>query len=255
VKPKISLRVLIAVASIFLCIIFLIALHFLLEQDSMLAAVLTDNTAKNPLYPFSIQHIMWVAFFLGLGELIVRFHDGNLEYKQLAQKYLPENEETILQAKNLPDIYKQVKHADINTFLPRLIQRIILQFYSSKSVDQANSLLNSSLDLFLHEIDLKYNMLRYIMWLIPSLGFIGTVVGISMALAYVGSVVDPVSEPNMLKNLTESLAVAFNTTFVALVQASVLVFLMHIAQEREERALNRSGQYCLDNLVNRLYSA
>jgi len=28
----------------------------------------------------------------------------------------------------------------------------------------------------MHEIDLRYSMLRYLTWLIPSLGFIGTVV-------------------------------------------------------------------------------
>ena len=35
--------------------------------------------------------------------------------------------------------------------------------------------------------------------------------------------------------------------------AAALVFLMHIAQGREEAVLNNSGQYCLDNLINRLY--
>ena len=35
--------------------------------------------------------------------------------------------------------------------------------------------------------------------------------------------------------------------------AATLVLLMHIAQCREEAALNNSGQYCLDNLINRLY--
>ena len=42
------------------------------------------------------------------------------------------------------------------------------------------------MDLFLHEIDLRYSMIRYVVWVIPSLGFIGTVIGISLALAYRG---------------------------------------------------------------------
>jgi hypothetical protein len=29
--------------------------------------------------------------------------------------------------------------------------------------------------------------------------------------------------------------------------------LMHLTQAREENALNQSGQYCMDNLINRLY--
>jgi hypothetical protein len=33
----------------------------------------------------------------------------------------------------------------------------------------------------------------------------------------------------------------------------ILVFTMHVVQAREERALNKAGQYCVDNLINRLY--
>ena len=49
------------------------------------------------------------------------------------------------------------------------------------------------------------------------------------------------------------LGVAFNTTLLALLQSAVLVFALHVIQSREEIALNRAGQYCLDNLINRLY--
>ena len=33
-----------------------------------------------------------------------------------------------------------------------------------------------------------------------------------------------------------------------------LVFLQNVIPGREEQTLNKSGQYCLDNLMNRLYS-
>ena len=38
-----------------------------------------------------------------------------------------------------------------------------------------------------------------------------------------------------------------------LVLASILVFLQNIIQSKEEHALNLGAQYCLDNLINRLY--
>ena len=53
--------------------------------------------------------------------------------------------------------------------------------------------------------------------------------------------------------LTTKLGVAFNTTLLALVMSAILVFFMHLAQGREESALNNTGQYCMDNLINRLY--
>jgi biopolymer transport protein ExbB/TolQ len=107
--------------------------------------------------------------------------------------------------------------------------------------------------LYLHEIDLRYNIPRYIIWLIPSLGFIGTVIGIMLALNYAGDRAN-VQSPDMLYHVTERLGVAFATTLLALVQASILVFIQNIVQGREESALNKAGPYCLDNLINRLYS-
>jgi biopolymer transport protein ExbB/TolQ len=91
------------------------------------------------------------------------------------------------------------------------------------------------------------------MWLIPSLGFIGTVIGISLALNYAGNA--DFQDPSLLSELTKRLAIAFYTTLLALIQAAILVFLTHIIQAFEERTLNLIGQYCLDNLINRLYNS
>ena len=220
------------------------------------AAVLLDR--GSPIYPLTIQNTMWLIFFLGLGELWMRFAAGSYEVRMLQASLLPEDEETMLRAKDLTPLYRRLKSSKgiERRILPRLIRRVILQFQSSRSIDQANVLLNSSLDLLQHEIDLKYNMLRYIMWLIPTLGFVGTVVGIALALADASAmpdITDSAAIKAWVATLTGSLGVAFNTTLLALLMAAALVFLMHIAQGREEAALNSSGQYCLDNLINRLY--
>jgi len=37
-----------------------------------------------------------------------------------------------------------------------------------------------------------------------------------------------------------------------LIMSSILVFLMHLSQGKEEGNVNSIGQYCLDNLINRL---
>ena len=219
------------------------------------AAILIDRERES--YPITVQNAMWLVFGLGLGELLVRFKEGWAERRQLRDGYLPEDETTVLQAPDLRRIYAKVRSAAApgtaagGRFLPRLIQRVILQFQTSRSVEQASTLLNSSLELSLHEIDLRYSMIRYVVWLIPTLGFIGTVIGISLALAYAGNV--DLQDPTLLAELTQRLAVAFNTTLLALAMSAILVLIQHIVQAREEGALNLAGQYCLDNLINRLY--
>ena len=218
--------------------------------------ILLDRSSS--IYPFTIQNLMWLLFFVGLAEVLVRFFRGALEQRQVRLRLLPEDEETMLRTRDLGELYTRVRPepSGETLFLQRLIARIVLQFQSSASVDQANALLNSSLELFQHEIDLRYNMLRYMVWLIPTLGFIGTVIGIALALGEAGNMPDTSDQEALrvwMRELTGSLALAFNTTLLALLLSALLVFLMHVAQGQEESALNRAGQYCLDNLINRLY--
>lgn len=54
-----------------------------------------------------------------------------------------------------------------NGFLPSLIDVSILQFQTRHSVDQTVSVMNSSLELITHRVDLRYSMLRYLVWLLP----------------------------------------------------------------------------------------
>jgi len=218
------------------------------------AAIMLD--IKRETWPFTIQNALWLAFFAGAGELFFRWRHLRLEEQQFSRNYLPEDEETVLRpGEDVTPIYQKVRGSkDRDTcFVPRLITRCVLGFNLSHSADQTNSLLNSSLELFMHEIELRYNMVRYITWLIPSLGFIGTVVGIMLALNYAGNRAN-VESPDMLYQVTERLGVAFSTTLLALVMAAILVFIQNLVQGGEERVLNRAGQYCLDNLINRLYS-
>ena len=208
-------------------------------------------------YPFTIQNLMWLMLFIGCGEIWTRLRQAGRDQAPMDDHLLPEDPEMMLRASNLGPIYRRVNEGGYaeDAFLPRLIRRTILQFQSSRSVDQANSLLNSTLELCQHEIELRYNMLRYLVWLIPTLGFIGTVVGIAAALRIAGGADfgDQEQMQNMMPDLTSALGVAFYTTLLALLQSALLVFALHIAQAREERVLNRAGQYCLDNLINRLY--
>lgn len=219
------------------------------------AIILIDR--YGPLYPVTVQNVMWIAFGLGFGELMLRLYDAIAETRQLGMRYLPEDERAMLQGPDLGALYAAARKAaspggsGAGRFLPRLVQRVVAQFQSSRSIDQATAVMNSSLELYLHEIDLRYSLIRYIVWLIPTLGFVGTVIGISLALSFAGGA--DTQDPSLLGEITSRLAVAFNTTLLALLMSAVLVLLQHVIQAREERALNRAGEYCLDNLINRLY--
>jgi biopolymer transport protein ExbB/TolQ len=208
-----------------------------------------------PSYPFTIQNLMWLIFFTALGELWMHFKRANAEARQIEMGLLPEEQDIMLRSEDLGEIFKRLRGtgASDDFFLQRLATRTILQFQSSRSVDQSNSILNSSLELYQHEVDLRYNIIRYVIWLIPTLGFIGTVIGIALALGDAGAMDFGNPTAGMLAGVTDKLGIAFYTTLIALIQSAVLVLLQQVAQAKEEMALNKSGQYCLDNLINRLF--
>ena len=256
-----SYRVIVVISGVVLGMGFIAVLSVILQAGIMAELLLDRNTKFFP-YPFTIQNLSWTIFFGGCGELFVRIQRATVEDNQLKKNLLPEDDSTMLRSEDLGEFYKAANTNPRvqNCFLQRLISRTILQFQSSQSVDQANTLMNSSIELFQHELDLNYHMLRYIVWLIPTLGFIGTVVGIALALNETGaslssgaSGVSMTQNPELLVAMTKNLGVAFYTTLLALLLSAVLVFVLHVAQAREERALNKAGQYCLDNLINRLY--
>lgn len=212
-----------------------------------------DGTVRQGANYFACQNFMWLAFFIGLGEVVYRHRRARAELAETEKDYLPHDETTLLTSQDLVPIYKRARKADPRLVFPKLIRQLAMQFRKSGSADRSHTVLSSSLDLHLHAMDLKYTIIRYAVWIIPTLGFVGTVIGIADAMNFVGSGVTPPDE--LLGPTTYRLAVAFYTTLVGLIQSGFLVLLMNLVQGGEERALNRSGQHCLENLINRLITA
>jgi biopolymer transport protein ExbB/TolQ len=232
-------------------LIFILLLTFILPADSRIAAIILDRHSPHFKYPFTIQNIEHMMLFLGLGELYVRWRTACHELSFLDKHLLPEDTETVLEASDLGPIRRRVAKLFDKSYgiLPNLIDMSILQFQSGRSIDQTVAITNSNLDLVQHRVDLSYSLVRYIAWVIPTMGFIGTVIGIGAALASV-----PAGTDIKMDVIAHQLAVGFDCTMVALVESAILVFILHVVQEKEELSLNLAGTYVLRNLVNRLYS-
>jgi hypothetical protein len=194
---------------------------------------------------------MYFVLAFALAEIWIRWRAAEHEHRLLAARLLPEDERSVLEYSDMK--LGAIKRRafplfdDGSGYLPYLIDISISRLLSSKSVDQVLAVFNSSLDIISHRIELNYQMLRYLIWLIPTIGFIGTVVGITVALEGI----DPI-RPD-LKQVTDRLGIAFYTTIVALIESMLIYFLQNLVQRREESALNKAASYCLKNLINRMY--
>lgn len=230
--------------------IFIGVLTLIFPEDSFGAALLLEHSHDSPFpYPFTIQNMIHLLFFVGLGELFVRARVGSWETVQLHDHFLPEDEASVLRIEDLGAIRRRVAHHfdGDNGFLPSLINMAVLQLQSTRSIDQAVSVLQTSLGLLESKVEQRYAMVRYLAWVIPTMGFIGTV-------SHLGNALRLVNPDHMdITAVTTALAIAFNTTLVALIESAILVLIQHVVQTREDAAVGLAGEYCLKNLINRLY--
>jgi len=83
---------------------------------------------------------------------------------------------------------------------------------------------------------------RYISWAVPVLGFIGTVLGISLAADGIRSLIGSDSGlaglSSELGNAIAPLGIAFDTTLIALTLSLFLTLLLALVQRSEERTLS-----------------
>jgi len=79
----------------------------------------------------------------------------------------------------------------------------------------------------------SYSLVRTITWAVPILGFLGTVIGITMAITNI----TPDQLESSLPEVTAGLGVAFDTTALSLSLSMVLVFLTFLMERTEQSIL------------------
>jgi biopolymer transport protein ExbB/TolQ len=105
-------------------------------------------------------------------------------------------------------------------------------------------------------LESSYSIIRGLIWAIPILGFIGTVLGLSKAIGNFGSVLVNSEGLETLKaslqDVTSGLSVAFDTTLIALIAALCIQLIMTAIKKKEESFLDDCKDYCHAYIISRL---
>jgi len=241
------------VISVVVAIAFIAIMGVFLKGSSVGILLLGEMDASY--YPFTLQNIMHMFFFIGLGQLIVRWIHAYEErvFMDKAGFLSVQKDVEYTTDKQLEEIQIRVANTANSAFLPDLIDTSLNQYFKSKSISDTLSVMNSNLEMEMNRMDLRYSMIRYVVWAIPTFGFIGTVIGIAQGLGSLD--INELTGPNKAEffaTLTSKLSLAFNTTIIALSLSAVLVFLLHLIQKAEEEGINESGQHVLRHLINKI---
>jgi biopolymer transport protein ExbB/TolQ len=156
-------------------------------------------------------------------------------------RILPEDtREFARQVEALPEESQQM-------LLPRALLGALRRFNSTKNIQDVASTTHTTCESEAERLESELSMIRYISWAIPSIGFIGTVRGIGEALAQADKAVQ-----GDIAGVTQSLGVAFNSTYIALLISIFLMFLVHQLQLLQERLVFDSENYCDVKLIRHL---
>lgn len=136
---------------------------------------------------------------------------------------------------------------DQSYLLPRALLTALHRFRSTRNIQDVSNAIRAVCESESDRMDSELSMIRYIAWAIPSIGFLGTVRGIGQALGQANRAV-----AGDIAGVTQSLGIAFNSTFVALLISIVVMFLMHQLQLAQERIVLDTQNYSDQHLIQHL---
>lgn len=274
---QVSKSILIRFIGIIMSLFWVVLLSFALPAEP---GASTPNTigfswngfliaTHDPMYPLNLQVMMWIAFFVCLSELFIKWFNLIDERATINDFDLYQNPNFVNVRVNgqshqinldpsealKPELLAAIYHAkkdqlSARSLLTQMFTKINHQFHSTNNVADVYSAVTSMLELKLHEVELRYTLVRYLAWLIPTLGFIGTVIGIAIALGTAGTL--EANDPELLKKVVPLLSTAFYTTLLALILSAFIMILLQIIQAKDEETVSEVGRYCLDSIVTNL---
>lgn len=133
------------------------------------------------------------------------------------------------------------------SYLGNRVAAVLHFLVGRRSANELDDQLRTLADNDAVALEHSYSLTRFITWATPILGFIGTVLGITAAIA--GVAPDKLEES--LGQVTDGLAEAFDATALALCLTMVAMFISFVVERLEQKMLNRVDRFVEDELAHR----
>ena len=131
--------------------------------------------------------------------------------------------------------------------LIQTLRTTLWRYAGTKNVQNLSDAIESCVEALSIRQDAENSMIRYLIWAVPSIGFIGTVRGIGEALSLADKAL-----AGDIAGMTNSLGVAFNSTLVALLISIFLMFIFHQLQRLQDGQIVDIQSYCDQYLLARI---
>jgi biopolymer transport protein ExbB/TolQ len=244
-------NIIISICGSFTLWVLLNVLHYSMPEHSTAARVLQIMGGTPYGY---IQMLTYVAFLLGILELMEKGRTLKNEYAGFDLRILPIEHDATLnnaQIQRLGNNLSEMEKHGETSLLASFIQKACSQYTQSQSFNDTMQLVDTKIKTTKEASEGQLEMVRYILFAISSLGFVGTVIGLSEAIGKSASA----NTQAGLEAITTFFHLAFDTTLVALLLNLVLNYLYHRHLERLDTFYSKSKTYIVDNLLCKIQTA
>ena len=149
------------------------------------------------------------------------------------------------------EIYSYLKPSAQKGLVISRIRRVLHRIENKGQSSDVAALLSEQAEIDRAILSNSFASIRFIAWLIPILGFIGTIYGMSSAIAEFPTLFGQAAGEDIGK-ITNYLGIAFETTLLALIKVAIVQFVVFAVQKRGSQLLNASDEFCLDNLLGKV---
>lgn len=197
-----------------------------------------------------VEAVEIIMFCVAIGAFIGKLLDLRREKRSLNAELLPQWDGNPVDVSEAPVLFENLmkKPAIVrNSWLGQRLGGALEYLVQRKSTDGMDDQLRSLADIDAFALDSTYGLTRFITWAVPILGFLGTVLGITGAI----SGVTPEKLEADLGSVTDGLALAFDTTALALGLTMVTMFISFLVEKTEHRFMESVDRYVEVNLSHR----
>ena len=247
------------IKNILIFVVFAIGVHFtyeiIIRPEAQILVEAAQQEGKTLPRNFFVlikdieQEICIILMFFGIYlivaailSLLAKRYLFNVDFLEDVDKGKVSGAKALEQLEKLP---KEVSQSPLIQTLQASLRRYLI----TEDVQNTSDAITVSVDNLSVQLETESSMIRYLIWAIPSIGFVGTVRGIGQALSDADKALS-----GDIGFMAESLGIAFNSTFIALLISLLLMFLLNQLQRIQDKSLLEIQAYCEKFLLNRISS-
>ncbi len=193
-----------------------------------------------------IQGLTYLAFIWSWFEVKEKLAQIDRERKAFRMNLIPTSEKHVFLPSDINNLkFKLIEFDKREKYiLSDLLKKACTKYRASGSLSELIDIVSIQIEVSQEKAEGDQSVIRYLTWVIPSIGFVGTVIGISQALM--------VANSGDMDKITSLLGVAFDTTLIALLLSIVIMWFVHQLQEETDRFHSDLKEFVIENLINKI---